>query len=248
MDVIKCDDIAREMPKEETELCMLSDSLLNCGRDMIFSISPGPAPLERAELFKQTANMWRITDDFWDNWDLLYNMFERCEKWCTHTGAGRWPDADMLPIGAIKQDYDKSIRTNFTKDEQITMLTLWSIFRSPLIIGGEMTSFDDFTMSLITNADILKMHSDARNSHQVWKKNFNGTEHILWKANDDMGKTYIAVFNTGHKADSISIPLSDIEIYSPIKAKELWSGEEVSCENEISVSLESHGAKAFYLW
>ena len=128
VDFIKCDDIARELPHEETELILLSNSLRNCGRDMVLSLSPGPALLEKAELYKQVSNMWRITDDFWD---------------------------------------DKADHTKFTKDEQITMLTLWSIFRSPLMIGGEMTGFDDFTMSLITNEEILKMHKNSRHSHQV---------------------------------------------------------------------------------
>ncbi len=161
VDFIKCDDIARKFPKEEQELVMLSEALHGCGRDMILSLSPGPAPLEKAELLKQVSNMWRITDDFWDFWDQLYDMFQRAEKWCTHAGAGHFPDADMLPIGPIRQDYDKKNTTNFTKSEQITMLTLWSIFRSPLMIGGEMTGFDDFTMSLITNEAILKMHRNA---------------------------------------------------------------------------------------
>ncbi|MBP5281259.1 MAG: alpha-galactosidase, partial [Lachnospiraceae bacterium] len=88
VDFIKCDDIAREVPREEEELVMLSEALKNCGREMVLSISPGPAPLDKAELFKQTCNMWRITDDFWDKWELLYDMFQRAEKWCTHTGAG----------------------------------------------------------------------------------------------------------------------------------------------------------------
>ena len=154
VDFIKCDDIARKFPKEEQELVMLSEALHGCGRDMILSLSPGPAPLEKAELLKQVSNMWRITDDFWDFWDQLYDMFQRAEKWCTHAGAGHFPDADMLPIGPIRQDYDKKNTTNFTKSEQITMLTLWSIFRSPLMIGGEMTGFDYFTMSLITGKPV----------------------------------------------------------------------------------------------
>ena len=182
VDFIKVDDICREMPHEETELVLLSESLKSCGREMILSLSPGPALLEKAELYKQTSNMWRITDDFWDKWELLYNMFERAEKWCTHTGAGHFPDADMLPVGPILQDYGRENRTKFTENEQVTMLTLWSIFRSPLIIGGEMTGFDDFTMNLLTNEAVLKMHSNARHSHQVWRKTVNGNEFILWTA------------------------------------------------------------------
>ena len=247
VDFIKCDDIARELPHEETELLMLSDSLHNCGRDMVLSLSPGPAILEKAELYKQVADMWRITDDFWDKWEHLYAMFERAEKWCTHTGAGHWPDADMLPIGPLLQDYDKSVRTKFTEAEQISMMTLWSIFRSPLMIGGEMTGFDDFTMSLLTNESVLAMHSRSRHAHQVWRKKIDGTEYILWTAACSDGGQYAAIFNAGETAGRIEISLSDLEIYGKTECTDLWSGEKFSSADVIPVSIESHGAKAFYL-
>ena len=246
VDFVKCDDIARELPKEESELIMLSDSLKNCGRDMVLSLSPGPALLEKAELYKQVSNMWRITDDFWDNWQLLYNMFERCEKWAPHNGAGHWADADMLPIGYIKQDYSPDITTKFTKDEQVTMLTLWSIFRSPLIIGGEMTKFDDFTMSLLTNEGILKMHRNARHSHQVWRRKMNGSEIVLWTAADAEGGQYAALFNIGENAADISVPLTELEIYEAKDITELWSNEAFHADN-ISADLAPHSAKAYYL-
>lgn len=247
VDFVKCDDIARELPHEEAELIMLSDALKSCGRDMVLSLSPGPALPEKAELYKQTANMWRITDDFWDQWELLYDMFSRAERWCTHTGAGNYPDADMLPIGPLRQDYDQKDWTKFTENEQITMMTLWCIFRSPLMIGGEMTGFDDFTMSLVTNRDILTMHRDARHSHQVFRKEIDGVEHILWTAVSARGGQYVAVFNAGEKESEIKIPLVDLEIYDQISGKELWSGQEVQAEESLTVKLESHGAKAFLL-
>ena len=246
VDFVKCDDIARELPKEESELIMLSNSLKGCGRDMVLSLSPGPALLEKAELYKQVSNMWRITDDFWDNWQLLYNMFERCEKWAPHNGAGHWADADMLPIGYIKQDYSPDITTQFTKDEQVTMLTLWSIIRSPLIIGGEMTKFDDFTMSLLTNEGILKMHRNARHSHQVWRREMNGSEIVLWTAADAEGCQYAALFNIGENSADISVPLTELEIYEAKDITELWSNEAFHADN-ISADLAPHSARAYYL-
>ncbi len=246
VDFIKCDDIAREMPHEEKELVMLSNALKGCGRDMVLSLSPGPAPLNKAELFKQTANMWRITDDFWDKWELLYDMFDRTEKWCTHTGFGTYPDADMLPVGAILQDYGPDNRTKFTENEQFTMLTLWCIFRSPLMIGGELTKLDNFTTKLLTNEGILKMHRNARHSHQVWRKEINGCEHILWAASGAEGGFYAAIFNAGESDGEIEISLTDLEIYDAVKGEELWSGEKVNFEEKIKVSLEKHGAKVFY--
>lgn len=203
VDFIKCDDIARELPHEETELVLLSEALQNCGRDMILSLSPEPALLEMAELYKKTSNMWRITDDFWDNWESLYHMFERAEKWC--------------------------------------------IFRSPLMIGGEMTGFDDFTMSLITNEEILKMHGNARHSHQVWRREADGTEYILWVAASAEGGMYLAVFNLGDRDGSTEILLQDVEIYEQVSGRELWSGETVSDVERIPVELKSHGAKAYYI-
>ncbi len=247
VDFIKCDDICRELPHEEPEMVMLSKSLQECGRDMVLSLSPGPALLEKAEIYKQVANMWRITDDFWDDWKLLYAMFERAEKWSIHAGAGHYPDADMLPIGPIKQDYDKNNKTAFTHDEQITMMSLWSIMRSPLIIGGEMTGFDDFTMGLITNDKILKMHRNSRNAHQVLRREIGGAETCVWVADDCEGGMYIAVFNLSDGDSEISIPLSEIEINMPVSATELWSGQKGEFGDEISVSLSAHGAMVFYV-
>lgn len=245
VDFIKCDDIARELPHEEAELVMLSESLRSCGRDMVLSLSPGAALLEKAELYKQVSDMWRITDDFWDKWELLYAMFERAEKWCTHSGAGHWPDADMLPIGPILQDYDAANRTKFTENEQITMLTLWSIFRSPLMIGGEMTGFDKFTMSLLTNEEILKMHKNARHSHQVWRREINGSEYILWIAVNAEGGGYFALFNAGECDGTVKLDLADLEAADKLDCTELWSGEKAVFDKIADITVPSHGVKAF---
>jgi len=245
VDFIKCDDIAREMPDAKDELILLSDSLKNCGRDMILSLSPGPALLDYSETYKETAQMWRITDDFWDNWNQLVNMFERAKKWCTHTGGGKWPDADMLPIGPVRQFENKENRTNFTEDEQITMLSLWSIFRSPLMIGGEMTGFDEFTLGLLTNERILEMHENARNSHQVFRKEIDGCEFVLWTASCAVGGNYIALFNLGESDKEVTLSLFEIEIYEERKITSLWDNMELGFSNEITVNVSKHGASVY---
>ncbi|MCM1335295.1 MAG: glycoside hydrolase family 27 protein [Bacteroides sp.] len=247
VDYVKCDDICRELPHEEKELRLLSEALRGCGRDMVLSLSPGPALPERAELYKEVADLWRITDDFWDKWELLYEMFSRAATWCIHSGAGNWPDADMLPIGPILQDYDPANRTKFTRDEQVTMMTLWSIFRSPLMIGGEMTGFDDFTLSLVTNEKILAMHKNARHAHPVWRRTVDGTEWIVWAAESAEGGRYVAFFNAGDQAGELSLTLDELELSGAYRAEELWSGEKLTVTDRLSVSLPPHGAKAFLL-
>lgn len=248
VDFIKIDDICRELPHEEKELLMVSQSIRSCGRDMVLSLSPGPALLEKAELYKQCANMWRITDDFWDKWELLYDMFFRAEKWCTHSGPGHWPDADMLPIGAILQDYGSDGWTKFTKDEQMTMMTLWCMMRSPLMIGGDITFNDDFTLKLLTNSEVLEMLSQSRSAHQVYRRTEDGTERIVWTAYRRDGGMYAAVFNTSDEEKEISVNLAECEIGDGIKtvnAVEMWSGETLDGITEIKAVIPPHGAKAY---
>ncbi|MBR1863732.1 MAG: glycoside hydrolase family 27 protein [Ruminococcus sp.] len=247
VDFVKCDDIARELPHEESELIMLSQCIHSCGRDMVLSLSPGPALLEKAELYKQYAEMWRITDDFWDNWQSLYNMFERCEKWSVHNGAGHWADADMLPVGAILQDYDPANRTRFTQDEMRTMMTLWCIFRSPLMIGGELTKLDEFTKALLTNADIIAMNKCSRHAHQVWRREVLGTELVLWAAVSSNGGTYAAVFNIGEKPFGGDIPLTDLELYERHGLRELWTGEVTGSAGVLSGNIPPHGCRVYHI-
>ncbi len=248
VDFIKCDDIAREMPQCEAELRLMSHCLQNCGRDMVLSLSPGPALPEKSELYKETANMWRITDDFWDDWRLLYDMFGRAKTWCIHTGAGNWPDADMLPIGAIRQCDNPDNWTRFTDDELYTMMTLWSIFRSPLMIGGEMTKFDNFTMSLLTNEAILGMHQNARHAHEVWRKKRKDSETILWAAaHASKVGTYAALFNAGEEDSTVTLPLSDLELYGMKTVTNLWTGEIMNTEDEITFDIPKHGAIALWI-
>ena len=133
-------------------------------------------------------------------------------------------------------------------NEQITMMTLWSIMRSPLMIGGEMTGFDDFTMKLITNEAVMKMHASSRNAKQVFRRVIAGSEYILWTADDCDGGKYLAVFNAGEQRGTLSVALDELEDLIPgSKATELWSGESVVVDKLFSVEIPEHGANVFYI-
>lgn len=243
VDFIKVDDICREFRVGEIKL--IHNAILNSGRDMVLSLSPGPAPLEHAEEFKELANMWRITDDFWDKWELLYDMFSRAEKWCNHSGNGCWPDCDMLPIGPILQDYKKENWTKFTQDEQKTMLSLWCMMRSPLIIGGEMTRFDDFTMSLLNNKDLIEINKSTHSAHQFFKYGKAGKEQIGWFATHIENGYYIALFNCDDVETSITATLP---INGTFKIYDIWAKKDGgTIVSEITACVPSHGVKLYRL-
>ena len=244
VDFVKVDDIAREYPHCEREIELISKAIRNCGRDMVLSLSPGPAPLARAEHLKENANMWRITDDFWDKWELLLDMFKRAEEWCTHAGPGHWPDADMLPVGALRQCNSPDERTRFTEDEQITMMTLWCMMRSPLICGAHLPKNDDFTLSILTNKDVLDIQLFSHCAHQLYRT----TEEIAWIApRKDGNGAYIALFNISDQEKEISIDLHTCELEKYTTATELWSKDvvQISPDAVVKDTVNAHGAKVY---
>lgn len=250
VDFVKLDDIAREYPHCKREIELISKACKNCGRDIVLSLSPGPAPLDRAEHLKENANMWRITDDFWDRWDLLLDMFERAEKWSIHSAPGHWPDADMLPVGALRQCEDESEWTKFTEDEQITMMTLWEMMRAPLMIGAHMPKNDEFTLKLLTNEEVLKVQKESFCGHQIYRTD----SEIGWIAPRKDGRgCYLATFNISDEEIKTSVNLSAYELDNYDSAKELWSSENaiiesIDGEKAITSVLPAHGAKLYKLY
>ena len=241
VDFVKCDDIAREYPHCQREIELISTACRNCGRDMVLSLSPGAAPLEKAEHLKTWANMWRITDDFWDQWELLKAMFERAEKWCIHAGPGHWPDADMLPLGALRQCYGGNDWTHFTHQEQRTMMTLWCMMRSPLMMGGEMTKNDAFTLGLLTNAPLLEIQKTTWCAHPL----YTTEEESAWVTPRKDGKgAYVALFNLSDKKRKVSVDAGAAGLTGIKAATELWSGK--SCK-KLSATLAAHDAAVWFV-
>lgn len=246
VDYVKVDDIAasRLYGYHQGEVELIRRAIDSCGRDMVLSLSPGPAPLEQAEHLINHANMWRMTDDYWDHWHLLRDMFERCEQWAPYVGAGHWPDCDMLPLGHLgirSVDGGGDRVTRFTRDEQLTMMTLWCIFRSPLMFGGELRDNDEWTLSLLTNEEVLHSHRYGTGAKLV---KCDG-ELRIWAAQDEEGQRYAALFNLGEDPMDVDydLALNDDEASSFTKVRDLWRHSEVEIhEGIVHLTLSPHGS------
>lgn len=251
VDFVKVDDICNtnmyhDNPySAEKEIEMIRLAIDNCGRDMVLSLSPGPAVIEKAWHMEQNANMWRITDDFWDKWELLYNMFERCEVWQKHVGAGCWPDCDMLPLGHIGIGFHRDRWTQFSRDEQVTMMTLWCIFRSPLMMGGEMRDNDDWTLSLLTNDEVLYLLKGSHGAAQVERN----SEYAIWSSSDDTDDSvFLAFFNLTDQPREVSVDLSKVGLEGKYAIRNLWNHENIGVEDKcMKVLTRPHGAELYKL-
>lgn len=249
VDFIKCDDICNTdncLPHSDRayagrhEIEMLAKAIEKQGRPIVLSLSPGPALIEKSWHYKKYANMWRITDDFWDDWKLLKNMFARCELWQDHVEAGCFPDCDMLPLGMLGGGFGKGEwKTRFTREEQRTMLTLWCLFGSPLMVGAELTKLDDWTLSLLTNREVLAMLTPDCRPRQLCRDE----EKAVWAAeNARLGTRYIALFNLSNAVAPVSAPVE------ANKGTELWTGEAAGIQNgELTAELQPHACAVYRL-
>jgi alpha-galactosidase len=194
--------------------------------------------------------MWRISDDFWDRWELLLPQFKRLHDWTPYRIAGAWPDADMLPLGIV--EFDRP--TRFTRDEQITLMTLWSIARSPLIHGGDLTRTDPFTLSLLTNDEVLAVNQRSAHNRQLFRTD-DGL--IAWVADAADGKSkYLAVFDTRDAADSATgnraVPVEmaalGLQGQVQVQVRDLWSRTQLKpVSGTFKPQVAPHSARLFRL-
>jgi alpha-galactosidase len=235
VDYVKADDMLG--PYHTSEIDSLSKAIAHCGRDIVLSLSPGRVlSLAHAEHLSRTAHMWRISDDLWDRWVDVLAQFERLARWAPFGGPGAWPDADMLPLGRIGIRAERGVdrASLLTPDEQRTMMTLWCIARSPLMLGGDLPTSDSRMFALLTNDSVLAVLKASARNTQVLRD----SDLIVWTATpSDRPGCYVAIFHTGDEASDYEIPLGSVGLDSANTARDLWAGADVDGFASIDVDL-----------
>jgi alpha-galactosidase len=245
VDFLKIDDLSS--PYHEKEIEMIRKAINHTGRKIVLSTSPGPTPVDKAGHIAQNANMWRTVGDLWDNWPQLREEFSVLDSWSPYVTDGAWPDGDMLPLGhiGIRAERGNDRMSQLTKDEQYTLMTLFSIFRSPLMFGGDLPGCDDFTLSLITNRDVIEVNQHSHGGHQLFRKD----DLIAWSADDPVtGDKYLAFFNTGDTPGKkeMRVDFDLIGLKGKHKVKDLWTGKELGqFSDSFSCEISKHGAGLF---
>ncbi|MDR0977194.1 MAG: glycoside hydrolase family 27 protein [Prevotellaceae bacterium] len=246
VDFVKIDDITRPYHKAEIE--MVRKAIDQCGRPIVLSLSPGATPVAEAEHVREHANMWRMVDDVWDLWRDITHLLDVAQGWYPYIAPGGWPDCDMIPLGriSIRGERGADRMTRLTPDEQYTLMTLFTIFRSPLMFGGDLPSNDDFTLSLLTNREVLRMHRDGTDVRQLLNES---GKVVITSRNAQTDEVYLALFNTDdEKSQTLSVNLKDLGLNGDCKVVNLWSGEEVGTfSNDFAAELRPHASALYVL-
>ena len=248
IDFLKVDCIS-DHPYKADEIEMIRRAIDKTGRPIVLSLSPGPTSLTHAAQVGELANMWRIADDEWDVWSSqgkpfpqgVKDQFARLAAWEKYAKPGNWPDADMLPLGHLgpAPGWGEPRASRLTPDEQRTQLTLYSMARSPLILGANLTVLDAPTLALSTNRDFIAIDQTATASSQV----LHDGDLIAWQASLPGGKMALAIFNTGDT--SINVDRSFGQISSGLgarawSARDAWAAKDLCQQHGISTTIAPH--------
>jgi alpha-galactosidase len=253
VDFIKVDCIASH-PYKGDEIRILSEALSASGRPIVLSLSPGPAPVDKVEELRKYAHLWRISDDIWDIWHSnvqypqgLGDQFANVAKWAGLAQPGHWPDADMLPVGHLgpAPGWGTPRDTRLTHDEQRTLLTLWSIFPSPLMMGGDLTKFDAWMTSLLTNQEVIAMDQHSKGNRPA----ITTGKLVVWTAeSSSVGGSYVAVFNISSSPQAAHFSWKELGLAAPrYKLRDLWEHKDFGVANSISASVPAHGTVLYGL-
>ncbi len=247
VDYIKCDDIANlqrgtnRYPQAEVEA--LADGLRAGGRSVVLSLSPGPALVSESAHLKQNANLWRISGDFWDNWSALNHNFDLFAQWQINGAPGHWPDGDMIPFGhiAIRNCDIKPPRwTRFTRDEQLTLMSLWSLAPSPLMLGANLPDNDDWTTALLTNPEVLAVNQDALGK-SAKKMSIPNLKAEAWARELADGSYAVGLFNRTGQGISVELTWQQLALGSAPEVRDLWLRKDLPKSKTFATEIPSHG-------
>ena len=246
VDYIKCDDISnlqRGKAYDAEEIEALSTALKNSGRSIVLSLSPGATPLNQGSHVARFANLWRISPDFWDDWNSLDRNFNLFASWAAQVKPGRWPDGDMVPFGHIcarNCDVRPDRWTRFTRDEQVTLMSLWALASSPLMLGMNLPDNDAWTAAIISSPEVLAVNQDPLGRAAQRRSGLSQMSEIWTKELAD-GSLAVGFFNRTDKPVTVDVPWRDLKLPSEPQVRDLWLREDLGRQRSFAADLPPHG-------
>ncbi|MCM2679057.1 glycoside hydrolase family 27 protein [Echinimonas agarilytica] len=218
----------------------LSRAIRNSGRDIVFSLSPGGPETTIVNHLRKNANLWRISADFWDEWGSLKTQMNRCATWAPFATEGHWPDADMLPIGDLPRGESggQNRVSNFNSEELHTLISMWCLCRSPLMMGCNLPNTDEETIKVLSNGDVMAINQASKDNRQIIK-----TDDItVWRATAQDGSAeYVGIFNISESEQSGEFDVADLELTNAANAVELWGRYEANTsDSKVAYSVKPH--------
>lgn len=215
-------------PNDYYHVREMYDALRSLDRDVVFSLS-NAAPYADAPLWMEFSNCWRTTFDIRDTWENMSRIGFSQDRWLAFNRPGSWADPDMLVVGEL--GWGEHLHyTKLTADEQYTHISLWSLLAAPLLIGCDMARMDDFTVSLLTNDEVIDVNQDplGLQAFPIWQ---NGDQVIYVKHLED-GAMAVGFFNRGWQEVKMGISLGQLGLRGEQTVRDLWRQQDQTRTND----------------
>lgn len=218
----------------------MSEALRASGRDIVLSLSNNGdgAVFPIVGDLSRVANSWRTTNDINDRWSWVKEIGFSQDKWAPFAGPGHWNDPDMLVIGHV--GWGQPHPTKLTPNEQYTHISLWCLLSSPLLIGCDLEKLDEFTLSLLTNDEVLDVNQDAlgKQATTIAKA---GETCVYAKPLED-GSFAVGLFNTGPAESAVTLKWADLGIKGRQTVRDLWQQKDLGeYSDQFEVPVASQG-------
>ena len=230
-------------PVDEWHTVEMRNALRALDRDVVYSLT-NTCPFADAPLWNRTAEMWRNKGDIRDNWKSMSEIGFGVTRCAPFSGPGSWHDPDMLVIGKVGWGHDKLHYTRLTPDEQYTHLSLWALLGAPLLLGCDLTNLDPFTLSLITNNEVIAVDQDPLGCQAVpfWTS-VSGNETIYVKPLED-GSIAVGLFNRGEKPAKIGFKPIALGLWGEKTIRDLWRQKDLGAfadDQRYETTVAPHG-------
>jgi alpha-galactosidase len=230
VDFLKVDDMLAPYHADAVEALALAVRRAEAkhGRPVTISLSPGThLSLARLDHLRAHADMWRVSDDLWDRWEDVVDQLGRAARWAPHAGSAGWPDADMLPLGRIglRAERGEPRDALLGTDERRTLLTLWCLARSPLMMGGDLPTTDAATVADLTHRGLIDVLHRSAGGRELLRE----SDTVVWGAGTPDGTVrWVALFNTADEARRVAVPAGAAGLTGhPDTLVDVWSDEKV---------------------
>ena len=244
IDYIKIDGMTNS---NAADIQAWSNAIRQNRRPMVLDVTQGSYTSAIAPTLMKYANQWEFAPDVecyrcekggssypLTSWADVANRFNYVAEWQPYAGPGGFNDYDSIEIGNGSND-------GLTPDERQTQISLWALGASPLILGIDLTHLDPTDLQkYLENSAVLAVDQDSIAAKRVLN---TGNQQVFAKRepNED---TIIGLFNTGGKAEEVSVPASTVGLpqnKSAYYLHDLWTGETKKTSSTISAVVPSHG-------
>ena len=233
---------------------VMRDALDKVDRDIVYCVGYG-APNVWNWAREAGGELWRTTRDITDEWNVVTAIGCFQDVCAQATAPGNYNDPDMLVVGKLGKAWREKVHESaLTPDEQYSHLSLWCILSAPLLIGCDMSDIDDFTLSLLTNNEVIAVNQDPlaapatkllTDNGQIWyKKLYDGSYavgffqidpyFILWDQDEAEAiqmKTY-----------DFELALKQLGITGKVSVRDLWRQKDLGEYNgEFRTQVPYHG-------